>query len=66
MQGIDLKLRRVAKRVRVMDLANRMGVTHPRVSHLESLAIVTDEAAEKYLDALATFDDVATETAVAS
>ena len=65
MTGLDLKLKRVAKRVRVTDLAVRMGVGHPRVSHIEGSAIVTDEAAQRYLDALATFDDVATE-AVAS
>jgi transcriptional regulator with XRE-family HTH domain len=63
--GLDLKLKRVAKRVRVTDLADRMGVGHPRVSHIEGAAIVTDTAARKYLTALATFDDVATE-AVAS
>lgn len=63
--GLELKLKRVAKRVRVTDLADRMGVGHPRVSHIEASAIVTDEARQKYLEALATFDDVATE-AVAS
>lgn len=64
--GLDLKLKRVAKRVRVTDLAARMGVQHPRVSHIEGAALVTDDAARKYLDALATFDDVATPQAVAS
>lgn len=63
--GLDLKLKRVAKRVRVTDLATRMGVGHPRVSHIEGSALVTDDAARRYLDALATFDDVVTE-AVAS
>lgn len=59
MTGIDLKLKRVAKRVRVTDLANVMGVTHPRVNHIEGSAIVTDDAARRYLEALDTFDDVA-------
>lgn len=66
MTGLDLKLRRIAKRVRVMDLAERMGYrNHSRVSHIEASAIVTDEAARRYLDALDTFEDVATQ-AVAS
>ncbi len=63
--GLDLKLKRVAKRVRVTDLAARMGVHHPRISHIEGSAVVTDEAARRYLEALATFDDAVTE-AVAS
>jgi transcriptional regulator with XRE-family HTH domain len=63
--GLELKLKRVTKRIRVTDLADRMGVGHPRVSHIESSAVVTTEAARKYLDALATFDNAVTE-AVAS
>lgn len=63
--GMELKLKRVAKRVRVTDLATQMGVGHPRVSHIEASAVVTEDAARRYLAALATFDDVSTE-AVAS
>lgn len=57
-RGIDLKLMRVARRVRVTDLALVMGKTHGRVSQIEACAVVTEDAASKYLAALATFPDV--------
>jgi SOS-response transcriptional repressor LexA len=53
--GLDLRLQRVARRVKVIDLAKRMKVQHPRVSQIEAMAVVTDAAAERYLSALATF-----------
>ncbi len=41
--------------MKVIDLAKRMKVQHPRVSQIEAMAVVTDAAAERYLSALATF-----------
>ena len=61
MTGLELKLRRTAKRVKVTDLAQRMGVVHSRVSQIEGTAVVTTKAADQYLVALATFPDVATQ-----
>lgn len=58
MTGLDLKLRRTARRVRVVDLARVMGVKHSRVSQIEGTAKVTQRAAARYLAALATFPDV--------
>lgn len=58
MRGIDLRLKRTAKRVRVTDLAHKMGVQHSRVSQIEATAVVTERASERYLAALATFPDV--------
>ena len=60
MTGMELKLRRVERRVKVVELARHMGVTHPRVSQLEALAVVTPAAVEKYLAALATYPVVDT------
>lgn len=65
-RGIDLKLRRVALRVGVTDLGRAMGVTHSRVSHIETRAVVTPEAASRYLAALATFVDVDSTEAVSA
>jgi hypothetical protein len=31
-----------------------MGVTHPRISHIEALAVVNQRTADRYLAALAT------------
>lgn len=58
MTGLDLRLRRTAKRVKVIDLARVMGVKHSRVSQIEGTSRVTQRAAAKYLAALATFPDV--------
>lgn len=55
MTGLDLKLQRTARRVRVTDLARVMGVKHSRVSQIEGTAVVTQKAAARYLAALATF-----------
>lgn len=52
--GLELKLRRVAADVRTKELAEAMGVTNSRISHIERVRVVTDEAAEKYLAALGT------------
>lgn len=58
MTGIDLKVRRVAADVRLKDLAAVMGVSDSRVSRIEGSRQVTDDAAERYLRALATFGTV--------
>ncbi|TAL40869.1 MAG: XRE family transcriptional regulator [Salinibacterium sp.] len=55
MTGLQLKVERTKRRVRVTDLARVMNVTHARVSQIEGQAVVTDDAAEKYLKALSTF-----------
>jgi transcriptional regulator with XRE-family HTH domain len=58
MTGMQLKLRRVAARVKGRALAREMGVTASRVSAIEREAFVTDEAAARYLEALATLTNV--------
>lgn len=60
MNGIDLRLRRVALRITVTDLANAMGVSPSRVSHIETRDRVTPEAEAKYLAALSTLTTVPT------
>lgn len=59
--GKDLKLQRVAADVRVKDLATAMGVTDSRVSRIENSRIVTEDAAAKYVTALATLATNATD-----
>lgn len=58
--GLDLKLARTAKRVRLTDLAAQMGITHSTLSKLEARALVSDQQSDRYRRALATFPDVAT------
>ncbi len=58
MTGLELKLQRTARRVRTTDLARVMGVNHSRISQIESLSVVTQRSAARYLAALATFPDV--------
>jgi hypothetical protein len=58
MTGLDLRLLRVAQRAKSKDLAKAMGVHTSRVSMLESQAIVTDEAARRYVEALQTLTPV--------
>lgn len=65
MNGLDLKLKRTAQRVRVIDLARVMGVNHSRISQIEATAVVTQRTAARYLAALATFPDVADNTRAA-
>lgn len=64
--GLDLKLRRVARRVTVTDLARALGKHRSRVSQIEATAVVTERAAGQYLAALATFPDVESRREVAS
>jgi transcriptional regulator with XRE-family HTH domain len=58
MKGIDLRLRRVSHRIKVGAIADAMGVSDSRISHIETRDDVTDEAARKYLAALATLTTV--------
>lgn len=50
--GIELRLERVANRVRQIDVAREMGVTPGRVSHIEATALVPTATAERYRAAL--------------
>lgn len=52
MTGIQLRLLRTAARVKTRALADSMGVHSSRVSQIEAQAIVTDETAARYRDAL--------------
>lgn len=56
--GLSLKLHRVARRVKVVDLARQMGVTHGRISQIEKADAVSVPIAARYLAALGTFEDV--------
>lgn len=58
MTGLDLKLRRVAADVKARDLASALGVSDSRISRIENSRIVTEEAAGRYLRALATLATV--------
>lgn len=58
MTGLELKLRRTARRVKVTDLGRAMGTGHSRVSQIEAQAVVTQRTAARYLAALATFPEV--------
>ncbi len=55
MTGLDLKVERTKRRVRVTDLATVIGVKHSRVSQIEAQAVVSQRAAARYLAALSTF-----------
>lgn len=49
---MDLKVTRVRARVSLVDLAAEMGVSHQRVSQIESQGAVTPEAEARYREAL--------------
>jgi len=51
--GLDLKLKRIAHRVKAREIADEMGVNPSYITLLEGQARVTDAAAAKYLAALA-------------
>lgn len=59
--GLDLRLERVAARVKLKALAERMERHRATVARYEELAVVDDEIASDYRAALATFRDVATQ-----
>lgn len=52
MTGLELKVRRVAARVKAIDLAQAMGVSASRVSSIEREAVVSSAASKRYLAAL--------------
>lgn len=52
MSGEELRKRREAAGILSYELAAAMKRHSSRVSQIESLAVVTDDAASKYLDAL--------------
>lgn len=52
--GLDLKLARVARRIKQKTLGSAMGVSESRISSIEREAVVTPELAERYLAALDT------------
>lgn len=54
MDGKTLKLRRVSADLRVRDMAAAMGVSDSRISRIENSRVVTDDAAHRYVTALAT------------
>ena len=56
--GLDLKLRRVAARVRNADLAAEMGISSSRVSRIESTQFPSEDMQRRYLEALAALTDV--------
>jgi transcriptional regulator with XRE-family HTH domain len=58
MTGLELKLRRVSLRLNVTELANAMGVSASRISHIETRDRVTPDAAERYLAAIETLTTV--------
>lgn len=50
--GLDLKLRRVAARLQVKDMAEQMGISPSRVSRIEADPKVTVKMERRYMDAL--------------
>lgn len=60
--GPDLRLRRTAMHVSQTELALRIGVSVSWVTRRESLAVVKDKDASRYLTGLATFGNVPTVT----
>ena len=59
--GLDLRLERVAARVKLQDLAGRMRRSRAPVHRYEGLAVVPADTAREYREALATFTDDATD-----
>lgn len=61
--GLELKLQRVALRVKNRELAEAMGVDPSRISAIERQAYVTPETVERYTKALGTLRQVPTSVA---
>jgi hypothetical protein len=61
--GLDLRLERVAARVKLIDLAQRMGRHRATVARYEGLAVVDADIVYEYRQALATFRDIASNVA---
>lgn len=62
-RGMDLKLRRVAARVALQDLAARMKRSRQTVRRYEELEVVPAEVVRLYDETLATFTEQAEATA---
>lgn len=60
--GLDLRLERVAARVKLNTLAAAMKRDRRTVGRYEGLAVVPDEVADEFRTTLATLRDVATES----
>lgn len=61
--GLDLRLERVAARVKLIDLSARMAKDRRTVARYEGLAVVPPEIVDEYRESLAAFREVATEAA---
>ncbi len=59
--GMDLKLRRTEAREQMQELAARMGRSRATIHRYEGLAVVPDDIARLYFQALVTSRDVTTE-----
>lgn len=57
--GLDLRVERTAARVKLIDLAKRMGRSRATLHRYEGLAIVDPDVAVAYREALASFAVVA-------
>ena len=60
--GLDLKLERVARQVKAIDLAEQMGVSKFYLSQLEGRHSIHPDVAAKYRQSLATFPSLARPT----
>lgn len=63
--GLDLKVARTRARVKAKHIAEAMGVSGSRVAALEREAVVTSEAALRYLRAVEECRTIGTSEAVA-
>jgi len=52
--GLDLKLRRIARRVKQYQLAEQMGVSTSRLSKIEREGLASPDITRRYLEALDT------------
>jgi DNA-binding XRE family transcriptional regulator len=59
--GMDLKLSRVARRIKAVDIAREMGVSRQRVAAIEALAVVPEEAVARYRAAVMSVTTVSDE-----
>jgi hypothetical protein len=57
--GLDLRLERVAARIKITDLAKRMGRSRATLHRYEGLAVVDPDIAAAYRQALASFREFA-------
>lgn len=50
--GLDLKVERTRHRLQAKTVAEAMGISQSRISNIEYLAVVSDEIAKRYLEAV--------------